>query len=150
METASMMTALPSMEARPIDDWKNGLSETVSASVVSLDYVRCYRSGIFASVRKLEENWDGHGAHAPCRHSMDLTHRLWSYLNKKFQDLPLPEVMATSEGGVYLEWDTPNAELIVEFDPAGKADIFAKTADFEVDGSLKDHSREFWLTLSAL
>ena len=58
--------------------------------------------------------------------------------------------MATSEGGVYLEWDTPKAVLIVEFDPAGNADIFAKTTDFDVDGPLKDYGREFWQTVSAL
>ena len=149
METASMMTILPSMEARPIDDRKNGISETVSASVVSLHYYRCSRSDIFARVRELEENWDGHGAHPPCKHSIELIQQFWSWL-KKHRNLPLPDVMATSEGGVYLEWDTPNAVLIVEFDPVGNADIFAKTTDFDVDGPLKDYGREFWQTVSAL
>ena len=154
MASASMMTVLPSTLSRPIDERNVGLSETVSASVISLEYYRCTRSDIFASVRELEENWDGHGAQQPCKHSIELSRQFWLSLRKRWR-LPLPKVMATSEGGVYLEWDTPSAVLMVEFGPGdnadiGNADIFAKTTDFDVDGPLKDYGREFWLTVSAL
>ena len=156
MATA-MMTAFPSMEPRPIDVRNNGTSETVSASVVSLDHYRCQSSGnaafagnaAFVRIGKLEANWDGHGANPPCRHSIEVAQRFWLRLRKS-NDMPSPDVMATPEGGVYLEWDTPTAVLMVEFRPDGEADIFAKTSDFDVDGRFKDYVKEFWQTVFAL
>ena len=157
MEAASLMLAFSPMR-QPIDDQHRGASETLatdSASVISLDYYRCSRTSalptddIFARVKELEADWDGYGAHPPCEFSIEFAQRLWRSLRSNF-DLPLPDVMATPEGGVYLEWDTPNAVLLVECSPGGEVDIFARTSDFDVDGRLKDYRKEFLQTLNAL
>ena len=157
METNPVMLAFSPMR-QPIDDRNRGASETLetdSASVISLDYYRCSRSrtsptdDIFARVRELGADWDGYGAHPPCESSIKFAQRLWQSLRSNY-DLPLPDVMATPEGGVYLEWDTPNAVLVVELGPSGEADIYARTCDFDVDGRLKDYRQEFLQTLFAL
>ncbi len=160
METALALTALPSMDTPPRDDWNNGASETVSESVVlRLDQYRCLRRKAasvvddpddpFARVKKLKANWDGYGAHPPNRRAIEVTEQFWSSLARR-HDLPVPLVMATSEGGVYLEWDTQNAVLVIEFGPDGVIDIFVETPDLDVDGPLKDYYDEFRQALLVL
>lgn len=154
MEATSMMLAFSS-RPQPIINSEYGMSETL-ASVVRLDDYRCSLHGpsfdsldIFARVREFEADWDGHGANPPRKGALKRARRFWTSLNSH-HNLPLPDVMATPEGGVYLEWDTPNAVLMIEFGPRDEIDIYARTADFDVDGQLTDYRREFLQTLRAL
>ena len=160
METTPVMLAFSPMR-QPIDERNRGVSETIetnSASIVSLDYYRCSRNSalpvddIFARVSELTTDWDGYGAHPPCEFSIQSARKLWRWLKTHYV-LPLPDVMATPEGGVYLEWDTPNAVLVIELSPGNEVDevdIYAKTPDFDIDGRLKDYGQEFFETLLAL
>lgn len=102
----------------------------------------------FQRVRRLQANWDGHGANTPCGVSVERAWRFWTALSQK--GTPFPEVMATSEGGVDLEWGTPDVALVVEFEPSDDTGLFARTAGFEVDGPLGSLSREFADAVSAL
>ena len=95
----------------------------------------------FGRVRRLRADWDGHGAEIPCEASIERAQRFWTELSQDGK--PPPEVMASSEGGVYLEWDTPDALLVVEFEPSGKTSLLARTADFDVDGPLDEFRQEF-------
>ena len=157
METAFALTALPSMDTPPRDDWNNGASQTVSESVVvPLDQYRCLRrksasvvDDPFARVKRLKADWDGYGAHPPRQRAIEVTEQFWSSLARRHH-LPVPAVMATPEGGVYLEWDTQNAVLMIEFGPDGAIEIYAKTPDFDVDGPLQDYHNEFWQALLVL
>ena len=151
MESASMMmTVFPSTETPPGTRWHNGASETVTDAVV-VPFARrhCRFDDPFAHVKGLEDDWDGYGALKPFPRAVEVTEQLWLSLSRRYK-LPVPAVMATSDGGVYLEWVTQNAMLIVEFEPDGTIDMSAETSTFSVDGALKEYQDQFWQTLRAL
>ena len=102
----------------------------------------------FQRINLLQADWDGHGAEIPCEVSIERAWRFWTALSQEGK--PSPEVMATSEGGVYLEWDTPDVVLVVEFEPSGDTSLFARTAGFEVEGPFGSLTREFAEAVSAL
>ena len=104
---------------------------------------------IFSCVRGMGADWDGYGADPPCESSINMAQQFWQSLSGD-RNLPSPEVMATPDGGVYLEWDALGAVLVVEFGPDGEVDLYAKTSDVDVEGRLADSQEEFSRALLAL
>lgn len=105
---------------------------------------------MFERVKLLQADWDGYGAEAPHEQSIRDAWQFWNGLRAISVELPDPDVYATSEGGVCLEWKTTNVTLVVEFEPDEDADLFARTTEFDVQGPLHEHSQELFHALSAL
>lgn len=73
----------------------------------------------------LPENWDSYDGKPPAPNTILLAIKLiaslpWSY----FDDVPVPAVIPTSEGGLQLEWNSENRELELEVRPSGQIELF--------------------------
>ena len=84
----------------------------------------------------LEENWDGYGAHPPTPVAL----RLVSKFLKSWSAQPCrPWVMGTPEGGVILEWETEDVDLILEFGEIGQTNAYARMQHVECEGPVHEH-----------
>ena len=70
----------------------------------------------------LEKDWDGYGALAPTRPSVE---RAWYLVSMLVEEgIPVPQVFPTRKGGVQFEWHAPHASLELELDPSGFTGLF--------------------------
>ncbi len=61
---------------------------------------------------ELQENWDSYGTPPPCLNTINAAIDLIQIL--KIEDLPVPEVIPTADGGIQFEWDVMGKELEIE------------------------------------
>lgn len=76
-----------------------------------------------ASMRLLQENWDGYGAAPPHADVLDLAQRLTEFLETLFERSSAGasrlQVNPTRIGGVLIEWDDPSTQHEIELNPDG-------------------------------
>lgn len=82
---------------------------------------------------KVMPNWDGHGGKAPPAAALVSAVELLSALPK---EVPDPEIMASTEGGVLIEWDTGRIELLLNVTSAGIESAVVSIDGEEVEGPL--------------
>jgi len=84
----------------------------------------------------LEDGWDGHGALAPRRSSMEAAAEFMRGLPRT--GLPLPDVMASVAGGVLVEWHSATVDLLLNFEPGEPTTVYVRLGDVETEGDLAD------------
>ena len=89
-----------------------------------------------ASLRSLEDDWDGYGANAPLPGPIARAERFLSQLGPSHIWANHPDVMATPEGGVFLEWDEEDSGLvlILDFEPDDSTVCYVKSEEKEAEG----------------
>ncbi|PJA78299.1 MAG: hypothetical protein CO149_04800 [Nitrospirae bacterium CG_4_9_14_3_um_filter_51_5] len=73
----------------------------------------------------LQENWDSYDGKPPASNTISMAIKLieslpWPY----YDDVPVPAVIPTSEGGLQLEWSSEDRELDLEVRPSGHIELF--------------------------
>ena len=58
--------------------------------------------------------------------------------------------MGTPEGGVLLEWETEDVDLILEFGEMGQINAYVRTQYVECEGSVREHWSIIWDALDRL
>ncbi len=91
-----------------------------------------------AALVDLDEDWDGYGALSPRPEAVEAANDFLRSL-LALTSLPEPDVMGSTEGGVLLEWETADVDLILEIEPLGTANAYVKTPLFEVEGPVGEH-----------
>ena len=82
----------------------------------------------------LYDNWDGHHALAPGRPALEASAQLITRLPTW---LPAPDVHASTEGGVLIEWEATDAQLLISISPDGRARVVIDDADGTFEGPLE-------------
>ena len=95
--------------------------------------------GKLRPLRALGEDWDGHGAVTPAGEALARAHEFLVTLETWPRHAPRPDVMASTEGGVLVEWDADGVEVIIEFPARGCVNVYLKTPRTEAEGPVKDH-----------
>jgi len=101
-------------------------------------------------LRMLDDDWDGHGAVMPAGEALDRAHEFLVTLETWPPHAPRPDVMASTEGGVLVEWDAGGVEIIIEFPARGCVNAYLKTPRTEAEGPVKDHLDDLSDALSHL
>lgn len=73
-------------------------------------------------LHQIPDNWDGYYAKAPDAHAINTAVTLLEVLVETLPDLPLPDTSPSTDGGVILEWESPNAEVLLVIDPMHRTD----------------------------
>ena len=102
-------------------------------------------------LRALGDNWDGHHAKAP---NTDTIETALTVLNTLPAGMPIPDAYPSTEGGVILEWDTANADILLNLEPvtgsAGTAEIAADLGKAIFEGPLETAKTGLTAALLAL
>jgi len=72
----------------------------------------------------LEENWDSYGGKPTDQIIINKTVELIQSLSFPYDEMPLPAVIPTSEGGLQLEWSEGGKELEIEIRSSGDIEWF--------------------------
>lgn len=86
----------------------------------------------------LDEGWDGYGAAAPSSEALSVASYYLRTLGTWKRQPPPPAVMASTEGGVLLEWQTEEVDLILEFESRGEVNAHVRTESLETEGPAGD------------
>ena len=97
----------------------------------------------------LDDDWDGYGATAPSSRALYVASQFLQQL-EPLHDTPKPCVMGSSEGGVLLEWETDDVDLILEFEALGNVNTYVRTPTAEVEGPVEEHVTHVIEALSRL
>ncbi len=95
----------------------------------------------------LNDGWDGHGALAPTTRALKMA---GGFLRSLQEPAPFPDVMASVTGGVILEWESIEVDLVIEIQAAGGALVFLRRGDAEEEGPLAVHQQAAGEALAAL
>lgn len=95
--------------------------------------------GVLRSLRTLGDDWDGHGAVAPSGEALARAQEFLLTLETWPPQAQRPDVMASTEGGVLVEWDADSVEVIIEFSARGCVNVYLKTPRTEAEGPVEDH-----------
>lgn len=101
-------------------------------------------------LRMLDDDWDGYGAVAPSDEALARAHEFLVTLETWPTCAPRPDVMASTEGGVLVEWDADGVEVIVEFPARGCVNVYVKTPRAEAEGPVTGHLDDLSQALSHL
>lgn len=101
-------------------------------------------------LRTLGDDWDGYGAITPAREALARAHEFLVTLESWPRHVPRPDVMASTEGGVLVEWDADVVEVIIEFPARGCVNVYLKTPRAEAEGPVEDHLDDLSEALSHL
>lgn len=101
-------------------------------------------------LRTLGDDWDGYGAVAPDAGALARAHEFLATLETWPRHVPRPDVMASTEGGVLVEWDADGVEVIIEFAARGCVNVYLKTPRAEAEGPVEDHLDDLSEALSHL
>jgi len=104
-------------------------------------------SELLAPLTALEENWDGYGALAPSAGALKAAEDV---LVEWGRSVPPPQVMASVEGGVLLEWESRDVDLVVDVGAEGGVSVYVRACDVENEGPLDDHRQEAERALTLL
>lgn len=84
----------------------------------------------------LEEDWDGYGAHPPTLLALEIVGKFLKHWSAQ----PCrPWIMGTPEGGVILEWETEDVDLILEIGEEGHNNAYVRTQHAECEGPVHEH-----------
>ena len=101
-------------------------------------------------LRMLDDDWDGYGALAPGGAALARAHEFLVTLETWPACAPRPDVMASTEGGVLVEWDADGVEVVIEFPARGCANVYVKTPHAEAEGPVTGHLDDLSQALSHL
>ncbi|MCY4104680.1 MAG: hypothetical protein OXG55_15705 [bacterium] len=104
--------------------------------------------GTLREMESLGDDWDGHGALAPSGEALTRAHEFLVTVETWPPRALRPDVMASTEGGVLVEWDADGAEIIIEFPSRGCVNVYLKTARIEAEGPVRDHLADLSEALS--
>ena len=94
----------------------------------------------------LSDDWDGHGALAPSVGAMKIC---GAFLRGVPENLCLPDVTASVDGGILLEWDSDDSDLLLSIDKNGHVTAYLRNGTTEVEGPLSSHQLAVAETLSS-
>ncbi|MDE0668378.1 MAG: hypothetical protein OXI48_05050 [bacterium] len=100
------------------------------------------------ALRSLRDDWDGHGGLSPSGEALACAYEFLVTLETWPPHALRPDVMASTEGGVLVEWDADDVEVIIEIPPRGGVNVYFKTARAEVEGPVEDHLADLSEALS--
>lgn len=102
-------------------------------------------------LQKLGDDWDGHGAIVPTSEALSQAHEFLMALDGSWPRKALrPAVMASTNGGVILEWVAGEVELVLEFDSDARTQVYVKMRGRETEGPAIDHLAQIAETLACL
>ena len=81
----------------------------------------------------LDANWDGSGAQTPAPDSIG---KVAEFLAALPREIPDPDVIASTTGGVLLEWETDDVELLLSVVGSAFASAVVLIDNDEVEGSV--------------
>jgi hypothetical protein len=136
---ASILRSFPSTD----DPWDLSRSEVVSSCLNSRS---AGATGGRQSGRKLfdlleplmflSDDWNGEGSPAPSGPAVRLASQ---FLAPLLSLLPRPDVMASVDGGVLIEWESEDTDLLFEISPNGTVQAYVRMFDLEEEGPVSDH-----------
>ncbi len=94
----------------------------------------------------LADGWDGHGAAAPSRQALTLASQFLAALTAA----PFPDVMPSVDGGVILEWEGDEVDLVIEILGTRQSTVYVRRGDIEEEGPLSAHRQAAAEALAAL
>lgn len=106
-------------------------------------------AAFYEEICSYEDDWDGHGGLAPRAAAVA---RAALFLATVQAAVPAPEVMASSTGGVILEWERPSCEVLLHFDADAVVTAVVELGSETYEGpaaSLGPELRRAWSLLSA-
>lgn len=101
----------------------------------------------FLRLVALESNWDGHGALRPRPDSLQVVAEFLAALPS---EMPDPDVLASTTGGVLLEWEQDDVELLLTVSGAAFSSAVVAVDDSEVEGPIDSVRDEVLEALSKL
>lgn len=141
MTTATLVQPITAIEERDHVYLPNSSSTwTEQVSVHGLLTWQMQTIDKVIKLSNLPENWDSYEGKPPASNTVFLAIKLiaslpWSY----FDDMPVPAVIPTSEGGLQLEWSSEDRELELEVRPSGQIELFrCQNGEPIEEGQLKD------------
>ena len=123
-----------------VDDLKSGVAvgqEGIPKVVIEL----------LAPLVELEDDWDGYGALGP---RVGALKAAADVLVEWGQNVPPPQVMASVGGGVLLEWESRDVDLVVDVGAKGDISVYVRGGDGESEGPLDEHRQEAKQALALL
>lgn len=93
---------------------------------------------LLAPLAVLDDDWDGNGALAPTAGVLRVATDL---LGVWMKDAPPPQAMASVGGGVLLEWESYEADLVIEVGVDDSVNVFVRVRGVEYEGPLHEHQQ---------
>ena len=100
-----------------------------------------------SKLRQFHDNWDGHFAKAPTEPAIQSATTL---LDAVLPHLPMPEVSPSTDGGVILEWDSHEAEVLLIVEPSSQVEVSVCLDGFYSDGPFEEVQEELLLALKRI
>ena len=123
-----------------IDDLKSGVAvgqEGIPKVVIEL----------LAPLVELDDDWDGYGALVP---RVGALKAAADVLAEWGENVPTPQAMASVGGGVLLEWESLDVDLVVDVGADGDISVYVRGGDGESEGPLDEHRQEAKQALALL
>ena len=98
-------------------------------------------------LRQYHDNWDGHYAKAPAETAIQYATTL---LDAVLPHLPMPEVSPSTDGGVILEWDAHETEVLFIIEPSSQVEVSVCLDGFYHDGLFEEVQEELLLALKRI
>ena len=102
---------------------------------------------LLAPLVELDDDWDGYGALAPRAGALKAAADV---LVEWGRSIPSPQVMASVAGGVLLEWESRDVDLVVDVGAEGSVSVYVRACDAESEGPLDEHRQEAEQALALL
>ena len=102
---------------------------------------------LLAPLAALDDDWDGYGALAPRAGALKAAADV---LVEWGQNVPPPQAMASVGGGVLLEWESRDVDLVVDVGAEGDISVYVRGGDGESEGPLDEHLQEAKQALALL
>lgn len=102
---------------------------------------------LLAPLAALDDDWDGYGALAPRAGALKAAADV---LVEWGRSIPSPQVMASVGGGVLLEWESRDVDLVVDVEAEGSVSVYVRACDAESEGPLDEHRQEAEQALTLL
>ena len=98
-------------------------------------------------LRQFHDNWDGHYAVAPAETAIKSATTL---LDAALPHLPMPEVSPSTDGGVILEWDSHETEVLLIIGPSSQVEASVCLDGLYRDGPFEEVQEELLLALERI
>ena len=102
---------------------------------------------LLAPLAALDDDWDGYGALAPRAGALKAAADV---LVEWGRSIPSPQVMASVGGGVLLEWESRDVDLVVDVEAEGDVSVYVRACDAESEGPLDEYRQEAEQALTLL
>lgn len=124
------------LSGREIQVFGSGVSGRQLESVQRRPSARRPAARALEPLLSLTDDWDGHGAIAPSIDALKITSTFLRSLSGAAQ---VPDVMASVSGGVLIEWEAAEVDLILEVESHGSVNVHVRKGDTEEEGPLAAH-----------